>query len=115
MGGSNSLAADDRAIVLKMRDVVEATVSESTVRQVAMRLLKTRDIRLTGDPVKTVEVLVNRYTLNDTERAGVLRNLIDVSSADARGPLGRVDGTMSVDVLGRTGCDTPSWQKSAHW
>ena len=36
----------------------------------------TRDIRLTGDSVKTVEVLANRYTLNDTERAGVLRHLI---------------------------------------
>ena len=41
-----------------------------------MKLQKTRDIRLTGDPVKTVEVLANRYTLNDTERAGVLRHLI---------------------------------------
>jgi hypothetical protein len=41
-----------------------------------MKLQNTRDIRLTGDPVKTVEVLANRYTLNDTERAGVLRQLI---------------------------------------
>jgi hypothetical protein len=31
---------------------------------------------LTGDPVKCVEVLANRYTLNENERAGVLRNLI---------------------------------------
>ena len=35
-----------------------------------------RGIRLTGDPVKTVEVLAQRYTLNDVERSGVLRHLI---------------------------------------
>jgi len=72
----DTLAADDRAFFLKVRDVVEAAVSEATFRQVASKLLKTRDIRLTGDPVKSVEVLANRYTLNDTERAGVLRHLI---------------------------------------
>ena len=72
----DTLAADDRAFFLKVRDVVEAAVSQTTFRQIAMKLQNTRDIRLTGDPVKTVEVLANRYTLNDTERAGVLRQLI---------------------------------------
>ena len=72
----DTLAADDRAFFLKVRDVVEAAVSETTFRQVASKLQKTRDIPLSGDPVKTVEVLANRYTLNDTERAGVLRHLI---------------------------------------
>lgn len=72
----DTLAADDRAFFLKVRDVVEAAVSQTTFRQIAMKLQNTRDIHLTGDPVKTVEVLANRYTLNDTERAGVLRHLI---------------------------------------
>jgi hypothetical protein len=72
----DTLAADDRAFFLKVRDVVEAAVSEATFRQVAMKLQKTRGLRLSGDPVKTVEVLANRYSLNDTERAGVLRHLI---------------------------------------
>ena len=72
----DTLAADDRAFFLKVRDVVEAAVSETTFRQIALRMQKTRDIPLTGDPVKAVEVLANRYTLNDTERAGVLRHLI---------------------------------------
>ena len=70
------LAADDRAFFLKVRDVVEAAVSEATFRQVALKLQKMRDIPLSGDPVKTVEVLAHRYTLNDTERVGVLRHLI---------------------------------------
>ena len=60
----------------QVRDVVEAAVSEATFRQIALKMQKTRAIPLTGDPVKAVEVLANRYTLNDTERAGVLRHLI---------------------------------------
>ena len=61
----DTLAADDRAFFLKVRDVVEAVVSQTIFRQIAMKLQNTRDIRLTGDPVKTIEVLANRYTLND--------------------------------------------------
>ncbi len=72
----DTLAADDRAFFLKIRDVVEAAVSETTFRQIALKMRKTREIPLTGDPVRAVEVLANRYTLNDTERAGVLRHLI---------------------------------------
>jgi hypothetical protein len=72
----DTLAADDRAFFLKVRDVVEAAVSETTFRQIALKMQKTRAIPLTGDPVKAVEVLANRYTLNDTERAGVLRHII---------------------------------------
>ena len=72
----DTLAADDRAFFLKVRDVVEAAVSEATFRQVAEKMQKTLGIKLTGDVVKAVEVLASRYTLNETERAGVLRHLI---------------------------------------
>ncbi len=72
----DTLAADDRSFFLKVRDVVEAAVSEATFRQIALKMQKTREIPLTGDPVKAVEVLANRYTLNEAERSGVLRHLI---------------------------------------
>jgi hypothetical protein len=39
-------------------------------------LQQTIGIPLKGDPIKAVEVLANRYALNDTERTGVLRHLI---------------------------------------
>ena len=81
----DTLAADDRAFFLKVRDVVEAAVSEATFRQVAMKLQSTRDVRLTGDPVKTVEVLANRYSFNDIERAGVLRHLVAGGDLSAYG------------------------------
>jgi hypothetical protein len=72
----DTLRADDAAFFLKVRDVVEAAVSEATFRLVTEKLQKTMGIRLTGDPVKSVEVLADRYLLNDNERAGVLRHLI---------------------------------------
>lgn len=73
----DTLQADDRAFFLKVRDVVEAAVSETTFHQIAQKMQRTQAIRLSGDPVKTVEVLANRYTLNDKERSGVLRHLIE--------------------------------------
>jgi len=81
----DTLAADDKAFFLKVRDVVEAAVSEATFHQVAQKLQKTRRIWLTGDPVKAIEVLANRYTLNDTERSGVLRHLIAEGDLSAYG------------------------------
>ena len=72
----DTLRADDKAFFLKVRDVVQAAVSEASFRQTAQKLQKTLRIPLVGDPVKTVEVLAQRYTLNDAERSGVLRHLI---------------------------------------
>jgi Domain of unknown function (DUF932) len=73
----DTLKADDKAFFLKVRDVVQSAVSEVTFRQAAIKLQRTLGIRLTGDPVKTVEVLAQRYALNDVERTGVLRHLIE--------------------------------------
>ena len=72
----DTLQADDKAFFLKVRDVLESAVSEATFLQAAHKLQRTLRIPLTGDPVKTVEVLANRYALNEQERAGVLRHLI---------------------------------------
>ena len=72
----DTLRADDTAFFLKVRDVVEAAVSEATFRLITEKMQKTMGIRLNGDPVKSVEVLADRYLLNDNERAGVLRQLI---------------------------------------
>jgi len=59
-----------------VRDVVQAAVSRATFRLVTGKMRKTMGIELTGDPTKSVEVLADRYLLNDSERAGVLRHLI---------------------------------------
>jgi hypothetical protein len=72
----DTMRADDRAFFLKVRDVVQAAVTEATFRQTAQKLQRTLNIPLVGNPVRTVEVLAQRYSLNDGERSGVLRHLI---------------------------------------
>jgi hypothetical protein len=81
----DTLAADDQAFFLKVRDVVEAAVSEVAFRQVVQKMQNTLAIQLTGDPVQAVEVLANRYALNEGERAGVLRHLIVAGDLSAYG------------------------------
>jgi len=73
----DTLRADDRAFFLKVRDVVEAAVSEATLRLVGDKLRKSMGIPLAGDPVHTVEVLAQRYALTEGERSGILHDLID--------------------------------------
>ncbi len=72
----DTLRADDKAFFMKVRDVVAATVSETLFQTLAQRMQQTMGIVLRADPVKTVEVLAQRYTLNESEGTGVLRHLI---------------------------------------
>lgn len=82
---AETLEADDHAFLLKLRDVVEAAVSEATFMQMAEKMKKTLGIPLIGKPEKTVEVLAQRYTLNEEERSGVLRHLITEGSLTGYG------------------------------
>lgn len=88
----DTLAADDRAFFLKVRDVVQAAVSESTFVIVAEKMRRTLGIEIKGDPVKAVEVLSTRYLLNEQERAGVLRSLIAESDLTGYGLVNAVTG-----------------------
>jgi hypothetical protein len=73
----DTLRADDQAFFMKVRDVVQSTVTETVFVEAARKMQATMGIRLTGDPVRSVEVLADRYALNDGERSGVLRHLIE--------------------------------------
>jgi len=86
----DTLASDDRTFLLMVRDVVEAAVSEATFAQIAQKMKRTLGIPIVGDPVKTVEVLAQRYTLTDAERSGVLRHLIEEGSRSGYGLINAV-------------------------
>jgi hypothetical protein len=79
----DTLRADDRAFMLKVRDVVRQAVSETTLRLVVDRMRRTTGIVIEGSPVRTVEILADRYALNEEEQGGVLRHLI--TGADLSG------------------------------
>lgn len=71
-----TLEADDRALWLKVQDTVRATLTGAGFDKILGRLREAAGQRIEGDPVKSVEVLANKLTLNETERGGVLRHLI---------------------------------------
>ena len=73
----DTLQAEDKAFFLKVRDVVEAAVSEATFHQIAEKLRRTIGIRLEGNPGRAIERVAARYLLNEGERSGVLRHLIE--------------------------------------
>ena len=81
----DTLQAEDKAFFLKVRDVVEAAVSEATFQQIAEKMRRTMGIRLKGDPVRTIEVVGTRYLLNEGERSGLLRHLIEGGDLSAYG------------------------------
>ena len=88
----DTLAAEDKAFYLKVRDVLQAAVSQATFEQTAVKLRSTLGIKLTSDPVKAVEVLATRYLLNEQERSGVLRSLIAEADLSAYGLVNAVTG-----------------------
>ena len=94
----DTVAADDRAFFLKVRDVVEAAVSEATFVQVAQKMQRTMDVRLRADTVRAVEVLADRYTLNEQERSGVLQHLVQGGDLSGYGLVNAVTH-FSQDVL----------------
>lgn len=88
----DTLAAEDKAFYLKVRDVVQAAVSQATFEQTAAKMRSMLGIRLTGDPAKAVEVLATRYLLNEQERSGVLRSLIAEADLSGYGLVNAVTG-----------------------
>lgn len=68
--------ADDKAILLKVRDVVRNCASQAYFDTVIERMRETTTRMITGDVVKAVETLSTKVRLNESERAGVLRHLI---------------------------------------
>ena len=69
--------ADDRAILLKMRDVVRAAMDESVFKRTVNRLRDAKATKLEGDPVAAVRELAAKTGLDKTEETGVLRYLIE--------------------------------------
>jgi len=59
-----------------LRDVMVAAVSKTTLRQIALKMQTTRELPLSEDPVKAIDVRAHRQTPHDTQPTEVLRHLI---------------------------------------
>lgn len=69
--------ADDRAVLLKVRDMVRAAVDETNFRVQLSKLQGLTEGKITGSPERAIEVLAKKVGATDGERGGILRSLIE--------------------------------------
>jgi len=72
----DTLIADDKAFLLKLRDVVMGAMDQAKFNLIVDKLRHTEARRIEGDVVEAVEVVQKWFDLNDDERSGVLTHLI---------------------------------------
>lgn len=86
----DTLIADDAAFMLKLRDVVEAALSEASFAQIVAQMKETADTPPMADPVAGIERLGKRLGLSDGEQRGVLHHLALGGDLSAFGALNAV-------------------------
>lgn len=70
-------AADDKALLLKVRDTVAATLDRTQFDKWVHRIQSTTEERIEGDVPAAVEVLGKTINLTQNEKSSVLRHLIE--------------------------------------
>lgn len=83
-------AADDRAVLLKVRDMVKAVTDEARFKAQLAKLQELAAPKIEGDPAEAVEVLAQKVGANDVERGGILRALIEGGDLSAWGLINAV-------------------------
>lgn len=82
--------ADDRAVLLKVRDHVKNAVSEIAFAQRIEKMQGLTAIKVTGSPEAAVEVLARKVGLLESDRGGILRALIEGGDLSAWGMLNAI-------------------------
>lgn len=83
-------AADDKAILLKVRDMVTAALDEGSFKASLAKMQESTEQKITGNPVVAIEVLANKLSVNDNEKGGILRSLIEGGDLSRWGVLNAV-------------------------
>jgi hypothetical protein len=69
--------AIDRGVLLKVRDVVRAAMNEVEFNKAIAAMQETTSQMILGNPASAIEVLANDFALDEGEKGGVLRHLIE--------------------------------------
>ena len=110
--------ADDRAILLKVRDMVKAVVDETRFKANLLKMQGLTEGKITGDPSKVVEVLAAKVGASEAESGGILRSLIEGADLSAWGLLNAVtaqghaarsyDRAVELEAIGGSLLELPS-------
>jgi hypothetical protein len=72
-----TLKADDHAVLLKVRDVVRAAMSQNVFDRALEKFRIAKGQKIEGNPAEAIEVLSKRLNFNESETGGILRHLIE--------------------------------------
>ncbi|MCD8110259.1 MAG: DUF945 domain-containing protein [Clostridiales bacterium] len=72
-----TMEAEDKAFLLKLRDITTAAVEESRFRMVVGKLQESVGVPITGAVQKVVELTSKTYGVNESEQEGILKYLIE--------------------------------------
>ena len=70
-------AAEDKAFLLRLRDVVKAALDETLFRRIIDELERAAETPITGHVSEVVELTCREYGMTETEREGILKYLIE--------------------------------------
>lgn len=97
-----TLQADDKAFFLKVQDTVRCAVDEAKFMMTVDRLRETKNEFTGPNPVKTVELLADRYMLNQNERGSILRYFVMGADSSRYGLIQAVTrASQDIDDYGR--------------
>lgn len=82
--------ADDRAILLKVRDMVAAAVNAQEFARTLEKMRTLTTGKITGNPEESIEVLCQKVGASESEKGGILRSLIEGGDLSAWGMLNAV-------------------------
>lgn len=70
-----TIAQDDKAFFMKVQDVVRAAVDETKFKLTLDKLRQAKQIPLDHEPVKSVQMLADKFQLSQAEQGDILRQL----------------------------------------
>lgn len=82
--------AEDKAILLKVRDMVQSAMDEASFKLNLAKMQESTGQKITGNPMKAIEVLSNKLSITETEQGGILRALIEGGDLSRWGVLNAV-------------------------
>lgn len=73
----DTMAASDRAFFLQVRDTVKGVLEPAGFQKILTSLRESTEHKIEAKPEDAVEVLANKYQLNQSTKDGIFRQLID--------------------------------------
>ena len=86
-------AADDKALLLKVRDTVRAATGEALFQKIVEDMQETTQHKIEGSPVRAIEVLAKKIPVTQDEQSNILTHFIQGSDLSQWGLINAVTRT----------------------